>query len=258
MGGYANGRFPLEIMEHLGGDHYLPPGTAARWRWLVEQAWLKYGVLLRITWGWNGYRPYAIQVEYRNELGEWAAVPGYSSHGIVYSGQQVAAIDVDNWAVLGWGRFSALCRLAGFRVDFVSPQELWHIGDFNDIWNVPDWLSDQMPAWKPAPPLPYYARVYARRKKNRTMIAMRIVDGRGHFGPAGKEHYYLIGGGIFVETTEHATANDVSAIVQGYDSTGKLMGTPNLTYRELYDYARGCNALTEAELQKYKDAAGVV
>lgn len=257
MGGYANGRFPLSQMVHLGGDHYLPPGTAARWRWLVAQAWLKYGVLLRITIGWNGYRPYVIQVEYRNRLGIWAAVPGLSSHGLVYRGQEVAAIDVDNWAVLGWARFSALCRLAGFTVDFVTPQELWHIGDFNDIWVVPAWLEEPMPVWKPAPPLPYYKRAYARRKK-RTMLSLKIVDGRGKLGPAGKTRTYVVGGGLFVDTTDHdtKTANDISAIVQGYDSTGRLMDTPNLTYAELYAWARGSNALTEAELQPYKAAAG--
>lgn len=137
MGGYTNGNYPLRMMVHLGGDHYLPAGTAARWRWLQRAAWEKYGVWLIITAGWNGYRPYNIQVQYRKDLGIWAAVPGYSSHGLIYRGQQVAAIDVANWGELGWSRFKALCRLAGFTVDFVSPQELWHIGDFNDIWTVP-------------------------------------------------------------------------------------------------------------------------
>ena len=137
MGGYANGRYPLSMMQQLGPEHYLPAGTAARWLWLVATCLAKYGVLLRITPGWNGYRPYDIQVEYRADLGIWAAVPGYSSHGLIYRGQQVAAIDVDNWAEVGWSRFKALCRLAGFTVDFVTPQELWHIGDFNDIWTPP-------------------------------------------------------------------------------------------------------------------------
>lgn len=146
MGGYSNGRYPLSMMVKLGPEQYLPPGTAARWQWLVRTALEKYGILLVISPGWNGYRPYDEQVRAREELGIWAAVPGYSSHGLIYNGQQVAAIDVYNWGELGWARFKALCRLAGFTVDFVSPQELWHIGDFNDIWTVPEFTKeDDMP-----------------------------------------------------------------------------------------------------------------
>lgn len=149
MGGHTNGRFPLSMMVHLGGDHYLPAGTAARWRWLQRTAWEKYGVWLVITPGWNGYRPYDIQVQYREDLGIYAAIPGHSSHGLIYQGRICAAFDVHNWAVLGWARFKALCRLAGLTVDFVSPQELWHAGDFNDIWTVPAWAQETKPAPEP-------------------------------------------------------------------------------------------------------------
>lgn len=134
---YANGRIPLILLVHLGGDHYLPPGTAARWKWLQRIAWEKYGVWLVITPGWNAYRPYDVQVDYKRRLGSLAAAAGFSTHGGFVKGQVVFAIDVHNWAALGWARFSALCRLAGFTVNFVSPEELWHIGDFNDGWVVP-------------------------------------------------------------------------------------------------------------------------
>ncbi|QNA93270.1 MULTISPECIES: hypothetical protein [unclassified Microbacterium] len=157
MGSYTNGRFPLTMMVKLGDKHYLPAGTAARWRWLQRQAWEKYRVWLIITPGWNAYRPYNIQVEYREDLGIWAAVPGWSSHGLIYQGRSCAAIDVANWGDLGWARFKALCRLAGFTVDFVSPQELWHIGDFNDIWAVPAFAATPIkpvPAPAPEPELP--------------------------------------------------------------------------------------------------------
>ena len=137
MSGYANGLIPLALLVHLGGDHYLPPGTAARWRWLQRTAWEKYGVWLVITAGWNAYRPLHIQVIYKRDLGRWAAAPGFSTHGGKVNGREVFAIDVSNWAVLGWSRFAALCRLAGFTVNFVSPEELWHIGDYNDAWAVP-------------------------------------------------------------------------------------------------------------------------
>ncbi len=105
-------------------------------------------------------------------------------------------------------------------------------------------------------PIPFHKRPYARRKK-KNMLALRIIDGRGLLGPKGKQRTYIVGGSLFVDTTDHATANDVSAIVQGYDSTGALMDTPNLTYRELYDYARGTTALTPDELEPYARAAGV-
>lgn len=153
MGGYTNGNFPLSMMVGLASEHYLPAGTAARWRWMVAQAKAKYGVTLTITPGWNAYRPYAVQVQYRAELGIMAAWPGTSSHGLIYNGQLCAAIDVHNWAQLGWARFKALCRLAGFTVDFVTPQELWHIGDFNDIWTVPVFAAGGN-ASKPATPDP--------------------------------------------------------------------------------------------------------
>ncbi|KSU52903.1 hypothetical protein [Microbacterium enclense] len=137
---YANGQAPLSALVKLSDQHYLPEGTAARWRELQRLAWEKYGVWLIISPGWNAYRPLSIQYEYRAELGIWAAVPGYSSHGLNFNGRDCAAIDVYNWASLGWGRFVALCRLVGFTVDFVSPQELWHIGDF-DPWSVPTFAA---------------------------------------------------------------------------------------------------------------------
>jgi hypothetical protein len=135
--GYANGMIPLNLLVHLGADHYLPPGTAARWKWLQRLAFEKYGVWLVITPGFNAYRPLSVQVKLKKELGKWAAAPGFSTHGGVVNGRTVFAIDVNNWAALGWARFSALCRLAGFTVNFVTPEELWHIGDYNDGWTVP-------------------------------------------------------------------------------------------------------------------------
>lgn len=135
---YRNGEAPLHEMVKLGDKHYLPHGTAARWREMQRLAWEKYGVWLEITPGWNGYRPLHIQYEYRAELGVWAAVPGYSSHGLTFNGQDMAAIDVNNWrslapgnSSLAWARFVALCRIVGFITNFVSPEELWHIGDPN-------------------------------------------------------------------------------------------------------------------------------
>lgn len=144
---YANGRAPLSDLVKLADQHYLPVGTAARWREMQRLAWEKYGVWLVITPGWNGYRPLDVQIQYRKELGIWAAVPGYSSHGLTYQGRDCAAIDVNNWGALApgneslaWARFVTLCRIVGFIVDFVSPRELWHIGDY-DPFTVPAFAS---------------------------------------------------------------------------------------------------------------------
>ncbi|REC98349.1 hypothetical protein DEU35_1449 [Microbacterium sp. AG157] len=144
---YANGKAALSDLVYLGPDFYLPAGTAARWAELRRLGVEKYGVLLVVTPGWNGYRPLSIQYKYREELGIWAAVPGYSSHGLTYQGRDCAAVDVYNWRSLApsneslaWARFVALCRAVGFTVDFVSPREEWHIGDF-DPFSVPAFAS---------------------------------------------------------------------------------------------------------------------
>lgn len=145
---YRNGEVPLSKLIHVQNNIWLPAGTLARWNWAVEQGVQKYGIRLRITgqnstgvYTWNGYRPLSAQKVYRTAFGNLAASPGYSSHGGTYRGQEVFAIDVDNWAEMGWARFSALMRLAGLTVDFVSPREQWHVGDFNNPWIVPAFAS---------------------------------------------------------------------------------------------------------------------
>lgn len=148
MGGIANGQLDESRMLVLGTGwdkhgqwfHKAPPGTAARWEEIRRLAWEKYRVWLWITPGWNVYRPLWVQRLYRADLGIWAAWPGTSSHGGEYQGRSCCAIDVGNWGDLGWARFVALCRIVGFTVDFVTPQELWHIGDF-DPWNVPQFAA---------------------------------------------------------------------------------------------------------------------
>lgn len=153
---YANGRIPLSILVHLGANFYLPAGTAARWRWFVAEGQRRFGVTFRIApdrdglGGWNAYRPYDAQVRYKRALGMRAAEPGKSSHGGWFGGREVFAIDVDNWGAVRWADFVRLCQDAGFTVDFVSPQERWHIGDFNNPWVVPGFAGGSNPA--PTPP----------------------------------------------------------------------------------------------------------
>lgn len=105
-----------------------------------------------------------------------------------------------------------------------------------------------------APPfVPYFKRPYARREK--TMFAYQVIDGAGKLGPVGKQRFYLIGGSYFEDMTDNPTANDVSVIANGYDTTGTPMDSPNLTYRELYRKAKASCALTPAELEPYRLAA---
>lgn len=140
---YPNGEVPFNKLVHIGANFWLPPGTAARWAWFVREGIRRFGVTFRITpdrdglGGWNAYRPLSAQILYRKKYGNMAAAPGYSSHGGWYRNQEVFAVDVDNWMVVPWASFAALANEAGFRVNFVSPEERWHIGDFNNPWVIP-------------------------------------------------------------------------------------------------------------------------
>ncbi len=140
---YSNGRYPLRLFIHRGGNIYLTPSLNARWNEAVRLALEKYKVRLWITGdvdglgGWNGYRPWDAQGAYKRYYGRFAAAQGHSSHGGRYQGREVFAVDVANWADLGWGRFKAIMRLVGLTVDFVFPQELWHVGDFSNPWVAP-------------------------------------------------------------------------------------------------------------------------
>lgn len=225
---YGNGEFPEHLFESLGSGwdqdgewkHLAPPGTAARWRWMVAQARAKYGVTLRITPGWNAYRPLRMQHIYRARLGVWAAVPGTSSHGGRYQGRDCFAIDVNNWGDLGWTRFSALCRLAGFTTDFVSPQELWHIGDF-DPWHVPGWLEDDM---------------FEERDRAKLNQAHELASAAARDASAARTHI-----------------NAVRLILGGSVKDGQLASAPNILNRlraiqsTLND---GKTAVTAAELEE--------
>lgn len=149
---YPNGQVPFSVLIHLAANFWLPPGTAARWAWFVREGKRRFGVTFRITpdrdglGGWNAYRPLAAQILYRKKYGQGAAVAGKSSHGGWYNNQEAFAIDVENWADVKWEDFVALANEAGFRTNFVTPIERWHVGDFNDPWTVPAGMEeDDMP-----------------------------------------------------------------------------------------------------------------
>lgn len=142
MASYANGRFPLSLFEHLGGNIYLPPATAARFRGFRADVKAETGVTLRITGdidglgGWNGYRPFDAQVRYKKHYGNKAAEEGKSSHGGKYRGSDFFAFDIANSGDIPWSTFVRLAKKWGLMTDFVSPRERWHVGDPNP-WSMP-------------------------------------------------------------------------------------------------------------------------
>jgi len=147
---YPNGEFPLSLFIHRGGNLYFTPSLNARWNEMVRLSLAKYGVRLYITGdvdglgGWNVYRNRPAQRRYRAHYGNMAAVEGTSSHGGVYRGKQTFALDISNYLDLAPGnkslaqaRLTALAKLVGLTVNFVTPTEWWHVGDFNNAWVAP-------------------------------------------------------------------------------------------------------------------------
>lgn len=94
-----------------------------------------------------------------------------------------------------------------------------------------------------------------KRRKKRTMLALLINDSPKKLG--GGIRTYITGPGYWLETTGHPTANEVSVLVQGHAPDGKVNDVPNLTYKELYDYARASGGCPPGELVKIAAAAGV-
>lgn len=147
---YANGQYPLSDFIHRGGNLYFTPSLNARWDQMVRLGVEKYGVRLFVTGdidglgGWNVYRPLLAQRRYKAFYGIRAAAEGKSSHGGRYGGQEVFAVDVANVDALAPGnqslayaRLAALAKAVGLTVNFVTPTEWWHVGDFNPAWSAP-------------------------------------------------------------------------------------------------------------------------
>lgn len=173
---YPNGRYPLSMMVHLGGQHYAPPGTAARIAFAQRLMREKYGVVLVVTPGWNVYRPLNIQVDYERIYG-WprAAKAGTSNHGLFVNGREVAAVDWFNWAAVQWGRFVAVMRLAGLSAGTVA-SEGWHVVDLNDPWSVPG-FANTVVVVNPATTAPTVSREDEMAKQY--MMTTEAVAGAG-------------------------------------------------------------------------------
>lgn len=161
------------------------------------------------------------------------------------------ALDSDDWTN---SRIRDILEENGFvRNRLNIPNERHH---FEYIRSRDRNYGKPIPAGEAEKVTPFYERPYGRREKVQSMIAYRLVDGKGLLGPKGEQRTYIIGGSYFEDTTGSPTANEVSVIVQGYDANGKVRGTPNLTYAELYKKAKASCALSAAELAPYAKAAG--
>lgn len=158
MARYKNGQVPRGELVLVGSgvngdgywEHLLPPSTARkvnRMRALGEQ---RHGRTLRITPGWNGYRPlepqrWARKAACARGRCNDAAVEGTSSHGMAWAGQitgwreaDVAAIDFDNgpWVFGSVDAFYDACREVGL-VPGVFDWESWHVIDLTPWAAVP-------------------------------------------------------------------------------------------------------------------------
>lgn len=199
MAKYKNGRFPLSLFEHLGGNIYLPPATAARFRGFRQDIFDEVGVWIRITpdrsglGGWNGYRPYDIQVNYKRVLGRLASAAGFSSHGGRYLLRDFFAFDVDNWAQVPWKVFTRLAKKWGLKTNFVLPTEKWHVGDPNP-WTMPNVGGSAAPA-----------------KKEIEVIAYRREDKKSRSGG----RTIAAGDGFWLHLDANATSSKASNIVGG-------------------------------------------
>lgn len=144
---FCNGEVPRDrlILVASGTDengyweHLLPPATYRKHLALVRLGEQRRGRTLRITPGWNGYRPLGPQRTAREQAcarGRCidAAVPGSSGHGGTSGNADCMAIDYENWAWV-WGTrdaFYAACREVGLEPGVID-WEFWHVVD-RDPW----------------------------------------------------------------------------------------------------------------------------
>ncbi len=156
MGGgprYPNGYIPDNVLITFGSGwssgegnwtHRLSVSSYSKHKALVDLAKQNTGKTLVITPGNNAYRDYAAQVYARKMHGNGAAVPGTSSHGGWWEGQNTLAIDYHNWSYVYGGDRNAFyrdVRAVGLTPGLISvprgyPDEPWHVVDL-EPWIVP-------------------------------------------------------------------------------------------------------------------------
>ncbi|WP_279367326.1 hypothetical protein [Microbacterium testaceum] len=136
----------------VDGDWFwgLPPASYAKHLNLLTLARRRGRGELSPSDGWGTYRPKVpAQVIARRIYGNGAAVPGTSSHGLYWEGQDTAAVDYSNWGeIYGWDilAFAADCRAVGLTPLMIVPArgypyEPWHVIDLNPLGPVPALLG---------------------------------------------------------------------------------------------------------------------
>lgn len=163
----------------------------------------------------------------------WAAVPGYSFHGLTFQGRDCAAVDVNNWRALApgnespaWPRFVALCRLVGFTVEFVAPREEWHIGGL-DPYTVHAFAAIVIKPATTARPLQF--------EEEDRMSNIRRHESRGQV-------YAYTAQGVC-----HVTDNETEAVERSVESVGA--GRNPYTPTRIVD-------LGETDLRRYVETRG--
>lgn len=153
---YQNGRIPDHLLVQFDSGwnqtdgawhHSLSPATYQRHLMLVDRAKARTGRTLTISRGWSAYRPLDAQILARKIHGNYAAMPGTSSHGGFWEGRQTLAMDYGNWAAVyagkgGQAAFFEDCRAVGLTPGLIMPErgyplEPWHVVDLNPWSAVP-------------------------------------------------------------------------------------------------------------------------
>lgn len=159
---FANGRIPGGRLVKIGSgadvngywEHQISPATLRKWQTALDYARRKWGKVMRVSTGWNCYRPIAIQADARRRAeanGEpnSAARAGWSSHGGTWvSWKHTGGFWVDAMAIdvvqqqLTWAQVDEAMRYAGFLVgaitkDIAGMDEPWHYIDLDPWAAVP-------------------------------------------------------------------------------------------------------------------------
>lgn len=152
MATYPNGKIPDRLLVRRG-VLLLTAGTWAKFDDLVARVKKSHNVTLRITEGSGvmrgvgAYRSYAMQVAVKNyyiSIGQsrMASSAGHSSHGGEFHGADALAVDITNYYLIPRADFFAAARAAGFNANYFdgrdgTPDEPWHLIDFDPFRNVP-------------------------------------------------------------------------------------------------------------------------
>jgi hypothetical protein len=121
----ANGYLRADELTVVQGGIRLAHATAAKWAVLVDRAQDRFGITLRITAPYGGYRSiedqWAMWRDRSTSTTGVVAYPGTSVHGFG------RAIDIDNWGSLGSARLDALAADLGLVRNIAG--ERWHYQD---------------------------------------------------------------------------------------------------------------------------------